>query len=86
MAVKGIGAALAERIVAGRGPGYASLEDLLLRARLSERDLSALLAASALRGLGRDGFGPQERRRNWQQCLGFLPSELGVGQTADGIR
>ena len=86
MAVKGFGAALAERIVDGRGPGYASLEDLLLRAHLSERDLSALLAASALRSLGRDGFGAEERRRNWQQCLGFLPSELGGRQTADGVR
>ncbi len=86
MAVKGIGETLAARIVEGRGPGYASLEDLLLRARLSERDLSALLAASALRSLGRDGFAPEEQRRNWRQCLGFLPSELGVGRTADGVR
>ena len=86
MAVKGIGETLAARIVEGRGPGYASLEDLLLRTRLNERDLSALLAASALRSLGRDGFGAEEQRRNWQQCLGFLPSELGGRLTADGIR
>ncbi len=74
-AVKGIGAALAARLVENRGPGYASLEDLLLRTRLSERDLAALLAVSALRGLGRDGFGAEEKRRNWRKYLGFLPSE-----------
>ncbi len=74
-AVKGIGAALAARVVESRGPGYASLEDLLLRARLNERDLAALLAVSALRGLGRDGFSAAEKRRNWQRYLGFQPSE-----------
>ncbi len=73
-AVKGVGVRLAERLVESRGPGYASLEDLLLRTRLSERDLAALLAVSALAGLGRDGFSPEERRRNWQQYLGFQPS------------
>jgi len=77
MAVKGIGEKLAARLVENRGPGYAGLEDLLLRTRLNERDLSALLAVSALNGLGRDGFGPEEKRKNWQKYLGFQPSELG---------
>jgi DNA polymerase III alpha subunit len=76
MAVKGIGDTLAARVVEGRGPGYASLEDLMLRMRLNERDLAALLAVSALHSLGRDGFGPEEKRRNWQKYLGFQPSEL----------
>ena len=76
MAVKGIGEKLAARIVDNRGPGYASLEDLLLRTRLGERDLSALLAVSALHCLGRDGFSPAEKRANWQKYLGFQPSEL----------
>jgi DNA polymerase III alpha subunit len=75
MAVKGVGEKLAARVVENRGPGYASLEDLLLRARLGERDLSALLAVSALHSLGRDGFSPEEKRRNWQKHLGFQPSE-----------
>jgi DNA polymerase III alpha subunit len=75
MAVKGVGEKLAARIADNRGPGYASLEDLLLRARLGERDLSALLAVSALHGLGRDGFSPAEKRANWQKYLGFQPSE-----------
>lgn len=79
MAVKGIGEKLAARIVDNRGPGYASLEDLLLRARLGERDLSALLAVSALHSLGRDGFSLMEKQANWQTYLGFQPSELGVG-------
>ncbi len=74
MAVKGIGSTLAARVVENRGCGYSSLEDLLLRTRLNERDLSALLAVSALNCLGRDGFGPEEKRRNWQQYLGFQPS------------
>ncbi|MBN2345506.1 MAG: hypothetical protein JXO51_03885 [Candidatus Aminicenantes bacterium] len=85
-AVKGIGSALAERLLESRGPGYAALEDLLLRARLNERDLAALLAVSALGCLGRDGFSAEEKRKNWQKYLGFLPSELGVGRTADGVR
>ncbi|HEX7502050.1 MAG TPA: hypothetical protein VF451_01405, partial [Acidobacteriota bacterium] len=75
MAVRGVGEKLAARIADNRGPGYASLEDLLLRARLGERDLSALLAVSALHGLGRDGFSPAEKRANWQKYLGFQPSE-----------
>jgi DNA polymerase III alpha subunit len=75
MAVKGIGGQLAARLQENRGPGYASLEDLMLRTRLNERDLSALLAVSALRSLGRDGFGLDEKRRNWQKYLGFQPSE-----------
>jgi DNA polymerase III alpha subunit len=75
MAVKGIGEKLAARVVESRGGGYASLEDLMLRTRLNERDLAALLAVSALRGLGRDGFGPAEKRANWQKYLGFQPSE-----------
>lgn len=74
MAIKGIGARRAERLLESRGPGYAGLEDLLLRTRLNERDLAALLAVSALAGLGRDGFSPQEKRRNWQKYLGFQPS------------
>jgi DNA polymerase III alpha subunit len=74
LTVKGIGEKLAARIVENRGPGYASLEDLLLRTRLNERDLSALLAVSALHSLGRDGFGAEEKRRNWEKYLGFQPS------------
>ena len=86
MAVKGIGDTLAARVVEGRGRGYASLEDLMLRTRLNERDLAALLAVSALQSLGRDGFSPEEKRRNWQRYLGFQPSELGAGRKAEGIR
>jgi DNA polymerase III alpha subunit len=76
LAVKGIGEKLAARVVAHRGSGYGSLEDLLCRTRLGERDLSALLAVSALQSLGRDGFSPKEKQANWQKYLGFQPSEL----------
>jgi len=74
LAVKGIGEKLASRIVENRGQDYASLEDLLLKTRLGERDLSALLAVSALHCLGRDGFSPKEKQANWQKYLGFQPS------------
>ena len=86
LAVKGIGDRLAARVVESRGFGYSSLEDLLLRTRLNERDLSALLAVSALNCLGHDGFSLEEKRRNWQKYLGFQPSELGAGRTAEGAR
>ncbi|MCU0237475.1 MAG: hypothetical protein MUC72_10370 [Acidobacteria bacterium] len=76
MAVKGIGSTLAARVVESRGPGYAGLEDLMLRTRLNERDLAALLAVSALHSLGRDGFSAEEKRRNWEKYLGFQPSEI----------
>ena len=75
LAVKGIGAALATRIVAKRGGGYGSLDDFLFKTRLGERDLSALLAVSALNSLGRDGFSQKEKQANWQKYLGFQPSE-----------
>jgi DNA polymerase III alpha subunit len=75
LTVKGIGAKLAERIVAGRGGGYGSLEDFLFKTRLGERDLSALLAVSALHSLGRDAFSQEEKQANWQKYLGFQPSE-----------
>ena len=74
LAVKGIGAKLATRIVANRGGGYGSLDDFLLKTRLGERDLSALLAVSALHSLGRDGFSQKEKQANWQKYLGFQPS------------
>ncbi len=86
LAIKGIGEKLAARIVESRGHDYASLEDLLLKTRLGERDLSALLAVSALQCLGRDGFSQAEKQANWQKYLGFQPSELGAGRTADGVR
>jgi DNA polymerase III alpha subunit len=76
LTVKGIGAKLATRIVAKRGGGYGSLEDFLFKTRLGERDLSALLAVSALHSLGRDGFSQKEKQANWQKYLGFQPSVL----------
>jgi len=85
LTIKGIGGKLAARIVENRGPnGYASLEDLMLRTRLNERDLSALLAVAALQSLGRDGFSRKEKQANWQKYLGFQPSELGLRPTVDG--
>ena len=74
LAVKGIGEKLASRVVENRNGGYTSLEDLLLKTRLGERDLSALLAVSALHSLGRDSFSPAEKQANWQKYLGFQPS------------
>jgi error-prone DNA polymerase len=50
--VKGLSHAGAERIAQARGAQrFASVDDLARRAKLSERDLSALAAADALRGL-----------------------------------
>ena len=74
LTVKGIGDKLAARIVARRGRGYGSFEDLLLKTRLGQRDLSALLAVSALNCLGRDGFSAEEKQANWRKYLGFQPS------------
>ncbi|MEI6613871.1 MAG: hypothetical protein WCL37_03160, partial [Chrysiogenales bacterium] len=76
LTVKGVGAKLATRIVANRGNGYNSLEDFLLKTHMGERDLSALLAVSALHSLGRDGFSPKEKQVNWQKYLGFQPLSL----------
>ncbi|MCX6554864.1 MAG: hypothetical protein NTZ12_07615 [Candidatus Aminicenantes bacterium] len=76
LTIKGIGAKLATRVLASRGGGFGGLDDFLLRTRLGERDLSALLAVSALHSLGRDGFSPDEKRCNWQKYLGFQPSKL----------
>ena len=76
LTVKGIGEKLAARIVENRGRGFGSWEDFLLKTRLGERDLAALLAVSALQSLGRDGFSPEEKRANWQKYLGFQPSEI----------
>ncbi len=71
--VKGIGEKVAGRILERRAAGYGSLEELVLRAGLSERELSALLAVSALASLGCDGFGRSEKEKNWRLYLGFLP-------------
>jgi DNA polymerase III alpha subunit len=77
LTVKGIGAKLAARVVDGRGRGgYGGFDDFLLKTRLGERDLSALLAVSALLSLGRDGFSAEEKRRNWEKYLGFQPGGL----------
>jgi len=75
LTIKGIGAKLATRVLASRGGGFGGLDDFLFRTRLGERDLSALLAVSALHSLGRDGFSAQEKQANWQKYLGFQPSE-----------
>ena len=74
LTVKGVGAKLATRIVANRGHGYGGLEDFMLKTRLGERDLSALLAVAALQCLGRDGFSTEEKQKNWEKYLGFQPS------------
>jgi error-prone DNA polymerase len=50
--VKGLSAAGAERLVAGRGEAaFQGVDDLAARARLSRRDLDGLAAAGALEGL-----------------------------------
>jgi DNA polymerase III alpha subunit len=85
MTVKGVGVKLAARIVESRGRGgYGSLDDFLLKTRLNERDLSALLAVSALQSLGRGGFSPAEQQANWQKYLGFQPSELSLPGKTEG--
>ena len=73
LAVKGVGEKLAGRIVEKRGSGYGGLEEFLLRSRANERELSALLAVSALQSLGFDGLPESEKKKNWKEYLGFLP-------------
>ncbi len=73
MFVKGVGEKLSSRILEARNGGYATLEEFLLRTRANERELSALLSVSAFRSLGRDGFTPEEKEKNWRETLGFLP-------------
>ncbi|MCP5049537.1 MAG: DNA polymerase III subunit alpha [bacterium] len=71
--IKGVGRKLATRIIEERGMGYTSLEDFAGRTRAGERDLSTLMAVSAFKSLGHDGFSQAERTKNWKKYLGFLP-------------
>jgi len=71
--VKGIGHKSAGGIVEQRGMGYASIEDFIARTRTGERDLSSLMAVSAFQSLVRENFSPAEKKKNWQDYLGFLP-------------
>jgi DNA polymerase III alpha subunit len=73
--VRGLGPKGAARLLERRGAGYASLAELTGNGGVNERELAALLAVSALRPLGLDGLGEEERRRNWLERLGFLPSD-----------
>ena len=68
-----MGEKLSARILDARNGGYAALEEFVLRTRVNERELSALLSVSAFRSLGQDGFTPQEKEKNWRENLGFLP-------------
>ncbi len=72
--IKGVGVTLASKIVKKRGLGYTSLQDLIGRTAVGERDLSTLVAVSALASLGHDGFTPGQREKNWKEYLGFVPS------------
>jgi DNA polymerase III alpha subunit len=78
--VKGVGHKLAKRIVEERGIGYTSLQDFIGRLRLGERDLSTLMAVSAFKSLGHNGFSEEEREENWKNYLGFIPD----GQPSSG--
>lgn len=71
--IKGVGMTLASKIVNSRGLGYSGLEDFIARTGIGERDLSALMAVSALASLGHNGFSPEEREKNWKEHLGFIP-------------
>lgn len=71
--IKGVGEKLAARIVAQRGAGYPSLPEFMMRSGCGQRDLSTLLAATALTSLNIDGFPRAEKERNWRRLLGFLP-------------
>ncbi len=71
--VKGVGGTLASKIVKKRGFGYTGLEDFINRLNVGERDLAALMAVSAFRSLGQNGFTPKEREENWKRYLGFVP-------------
>jgi DNA polymerase III alpha subunit len=71
--IKGVGRKLAEKIIAERGMGYTSLQDLIGRTRLGEKDLSNLMAVSAFQSLGHKGFSAEEKNENWKKYLGFIP-------------
>ena len=70
---KSIGIKLAERIVAERGSGYTSFEDFIGRTRVGEKDLAILMAVSAFRPLGCNGFSEEDQITHWKTYLGFLP-------------
>ena len=74
--VKGIGSKLSSVILKERGIGYVSLEDFVVRTRTGERELSALMAVSAFSSIGYNGFSPEEKKKNWNTYLGFLPDEI----------
>jgi DNA polymerase III alpha subunit len=71
--VKGVGRKLATKIIEERGMGYTSLEDFTGRTRIGEKDLATLVAVSAFRSLGHEGFTQKECEANWKKYLGFLP-------------
>lgn len=71
--IKGVGMALASKIVKNRGFGYTGMEDFVARTGVGERDLSVMMAVSALFSLGHNGFSPDEREKNWKEFLGFVP-------------
>lgn len=72
--IKGVGMTLASKVVNGRGMGYVGLEDFVGRTGIGERDLSSLMAVSALGSLGHNGFASKEREANWKEYLGFVPN------------
>ncbi|MFN3163970.1 MAG: OB-fold nucleic acid binding domain-containing protein, partial [Pseudohongiellaceae bacterium] len=70
--VKGLSAAAAHAIVEARDPGhFQTIQDLVFRSGINKRDLEALAAADALRGLSGD-----RHRAFWQAS--------GVDRDADG--
>jgi DNA polymerase III alpha subunit len=72
--IKGIGEKLSGKILTEREKnGFANIEDFIARTKIGERDLSTLMAVSAFQSLGYNGFSPEERKKNWQKYLGFIP-------------
>lgn len=70
--IKGVGMTLASKIVRNRGMGYTGFEDFINRTRIGERDLSTLMAVSALASVRHNGFTREEKEKNWKKYLGFI--------------
>ncbi|MEN8222052.1 MAG: hypothetical protein ABFR36_02230 [Acidobacteriota bacterium] len=75
--IKGVGSKLSSLILKERGAGYSSLEDFINKTRVGERDLSTLMAVSALNSIGYNGFSEEELKKNWNDYLGFIPDKSG---------
>lgn len=81
--IRNVGEKLSSRIVDRRGYGYANLEDFYGRCGVGERELSSLVAVSALKSIGYAELSEKQKQEGWKKYLGFLPGGGGRVKTGD---